>query len=111
MNRPPTCGYSSRRRSGNARVTGTVHRPTMNTATPDRSGVLILRLWIEANHAKGLRARITQMLDTARTEQSVAVAASANDICAIVKDWVDAFAAPSSDGDGSVTRVADDHES
>jgi hypothetical protein len=66
----------------------------MNKATPDRSGVLILRLWLEANHANGLRARITQMLDTSRTEQSVAVAASSEDICAIVRDWVETFAVP-----------------
>ena len=66
----------------------------MNEPTPDRSGVLILRLWVEASHVTGLRARITQMLDTSRTEQSVGVAASADDICAIVKQWVEAFADP-----------------
>jgi len=83
----------------------------MNEPAPYRSGVLILRLWVEANHATGLRARITQMLDTSRTEHSVAVAASADDICAIVKDWVEAFADPSGNGDGTVTRVGDDRES
>lgn len=83
----------------------------MRQPTSDRSGVLILRLWVETNHSAGLRARITQMLDTSRTEQSVAVAASADDICAIVKDWVEAFAAPSLDGDGTVTRAGDHHES
>ena len=61
----------------------------------DRSGVLVLHLWIEANHPARLRARITQRLDTTRNEESVAVAASADDICAIVRDWVEAFAAPS----------------
>lgn len=76
----------------------------MKRSSSDRTGVLIVRLWIEANHELGLRARITQTLDTTATEQSVAVAASADDICAVVKRWVEAFVDPGSrDGNGAVT--------
>lgn len=64
----------------------------MKTQTPDRTGMLILRLWVERKHEKGLRARITQTLDTATTEQPVAVAATPDDICLIVKQWVQTFA-------------------
>lgn len=64
----------------------------MKRSPSDRSGVLIVRLWIEENHAHGLRARITQNLDTAAGEESVAVAASSEDICAVVKRWVEDFA-------------------
>lgn len=75
----------------------------MKTQTTDRTGVLILRLWIEANHETGLRARITQTLDTAAAEQPVAVAANADDICAIVKQWVQSFADSSSpNGNGAL---------
>lgn len=73
----------------------------MRRSTLDRTGVLIVRLWIETNHQRGLRARITQTLDTMTGEESVAVAASADDICAVVKRWVDDFASPGSpDGTG-----------
>lgn len=81
----------------------------MKAPPSDRTGVLIVRLWIEVNHEKGLRARITQTLDTLAGEHSVAVVASADDVCAVVKEWVEAFANPGSDkrrsqagnGDGS----------
>jgi hypothetical protein len=80
----------------------------MKVLSSDRTGLLILRLWIEANHETGLRARITQTLDTMAGEQPVAVAASADDICAIVKQWVQAFedAAPR-DGNGRVTPAGE----
>lgn len=73
----------------------------MHGSSSDRTGVLIVRLWIEANHTKGLRARITQTLDTMAGEEAVAVAASADDICAVVKRWVEDFALPGSpEGNG-----------
>jgi len=75
----------------------------MIRTSPDRTGALIVRLWIEANHQQGLRARITQTLDTMTGEQSVAVAASADDICAVVKRWVDDFAGPDPLDDRAVT--------
>jgi hypothetical protein len=65
----------------------------------DRSGVLILHLWIEANYQAGLRARITQKLDKG-AERSIAVVASADDICAVIKDWVEAFADPARENVG-----------
>jgi hypothetical protein len=63
----------------------------MKIVSPDRTGVLILRLWIEASHKTALRARITQTLDSTATEQPVGVAASAENICAVVKQWVQNF--------------------
>lgn len=77
----------------------------MKRSSSDRSGVLIVRLWIEVNHPQGLRARITQTLDAMAGEESVAVAASADDICVVVKRWVEDFADPdSSDGNGHAAR-------
>jgi hypothetical protein len=66
----------------------------MKLRSSDRTGVLIVRLWIEANHERGLRARITQTLGATATEQSLAVTASADDICAVVRRWVEDFANP-----------------
>lgn len=81
----------------------------MKTTSPDRTGALVVRLWIEADHETGLRARITQTLDTMATEQSVATATSADEICTVVKEWVEHFASPNSrngyvlNGDSAVT--------
>lgn len=64
----------------------------MKKPTSDHSGVLIVHLWVEERHPEGLRARITQMLSSSTAEQSIAVAASADDICAVVKRWVEDLA-------------------
>lgn len=82
----------------------------MKRSSPDRSGVLIVRLWIEANHQQGLRARITQTLDTMTGEESVAVGASADDICAVVKQWVEDFARPGSSSGNGHLRLGRDGE-
>ena len=63
----------------------------MSLEANERTGIMLVRLWIEANHPSGLRARITQTLDTTTTEHSVVVGASADDICEVVKRWVDTF--------------------
>jgi len=47
---------------------------------------------MEPQHENGLRVRITQTLDTETAEESVAVVATADDICAVVKRWVEDFA-------------------
>jgi len=63
----------------------------MKTPSSDRTGVLIVRLWIEGNARDGLRARITQTLDSAGTERHVAVAATPEAVCTVVQKWVDEF--------------------
>ena len=62
----------------------------------DRTGILVVRLWIEANARDGFRARITRTLDAAGPEQAPASAATPEDIYAVVRTWVEAFVA--SDG-------------
>lgn len=61
----------------------------------DSTGVMILRLWIEADHESGLRARITQTTGSMRSARSVDVAASVEDICTVVRGWIEAFEAQS----------------
>ena len=66
----------------------------MTTPTPtphDRTGALIVRVWIEARHETPLRARITQTLDASGPERSVVAVSSAEGICEAVRAWVDAF--------------------
>jgi antitoxin component HigA of HigAB toxin-antitoxin module len=62
----------------------------MTPPSSDRTGILILRLWIEADAREGLRARITQTLDSG-DEQAMTTAAEPEDIYAVVRTWVEAF--------------------
>jgi hypothetical protein len=66
----------------------------MKRHTSDRTSLLIVRLWVEAHHETGLRARITQCLDTTTTETSVTVASTADDIYDVVRQWVENVASP-----------------
>lgn len=66
----------------------------MDTTPSDRTGVLIVRLWIEDDHPTRLRARITQTLEDTSREKTIAAASTNEDICAIVKRWVETFADP-----------------
>ncbi|MGZ6496265.1 MAG: hypothetical protein ACXVD9_09030 [Actinomycetota bacterium] len=63
----------------------------MKTQSADRTGILIVHLWIEANATDGFRARITQTLDSTDPEQAMATAANPEDIYAVVRTWVEAF--------------------
>lgn len=84
----------------------------MATTRSDRTGVLVIRLWIEENHPTSLRARITEAHDNIRGEHTVAVASSGEGISAIVERWVETFTdLGSPDGDGQVTLTEDDHPS
>ncbi len=57
----------------------------------DRTGILIVRMWIEGNAHEGFRARITRTLDATGDEQGMATAATPDDIYAVVRTWVESF--------------------
>lgn len=63
----------------------------MKTLPSDRTGLLIVRLWIERDSLEGFRARITQTMDSANPEQTMASAATPEGIYAIVRTWVEGF--------------------
>lgn len=63
----------------------------MGTQRSDRTGVLIVRVWIEGSAREGFRARITQALDSASRERATATAAHPEDVYAVVRTWVEAF--------------------
>lgn len=63
----------------------------MGTQYSDRTGILIVRLWIEGNARDGFRARITQTLDSADEEHATATAGDPEDVYAVVRTWVEAF--------------------
>lgn len=63
----------------------------MKPQLSDRTGLLIVRLWIEGNARDGFRARITQTLDSAGNERAVAMAGTPEAVCTVVQHWVDEF--------------------
>lgn len=72
-------------------MTASIQDGRVKTQTSTPTGILIVRLWIEANATKGFRARITQALDSADPEQAMATAATPEDVYAAVKTWVETF--------------------
>ena len=61
------------------------------TRSHDRTGILIVRLWVEHDVRLGFRARITQTMDSTEPEQASAMAASPEDVYAAVRTWVEEF--------------------
>jgi hypothetical protein len=66
----------------------------MKASSSDRTGILIVHLWIEANAREGFRARITQTLDSGVGDQVKATAGTPEEIYAVVRRWVEEFTNP-----------------
>jgi hypothetical protein len=60
------------------------------TAAGERSGVLVVRAWIEGDPGQ-LKARITHTVDLAQSEPVTSTAASADQIFIAVRRWLDEF--------------------
>ena len=63
----------------------------METQHSDRTGILIVRVWIEGNARDGFRARVIHTLDSTGSERAMATAADPEVVCAVVRTWVEAF--------------------
>jgi hypothetical protein len=61
----------------------------------DRAAVMVVRIWVEGSD-RSLRARLTQTLDLATREETSHVAATTEDIVALVREWIAAFPADAS---------------
>jgi hypothetical protein len=55
----------------------------------ERTGLLVIRAWIEANGETRLRARITRMVDVDAQEQISTVAATPEEITGTVVEWLE----------------------
>lgn len=73
----------------------------MASPSSARTGILVVRLWIEANAQEGFRARIVRTLDAEGTDQETATAATPGDLYTLVQTWVEEFVA----GRGAVERL------
>lgn len=60
------------------------------TSEAERTGVLIVRIWIESANGS-LRARVTRTLDVEGGEETSQVAATAEQILSTVREWIAAF--------------------
>jgi hypothetical protein len=60
-------------------------------AVQDRTGVLVLRVWVEVHPEKGLRARITETNDIVAGRQRSVAAASVAGVVEIVRAWLERF--------------------
>jgi Mg2+ and Co2+ transporter CorA len=59
----------------------------VTVSSVERTGVLVIRAWVESNGEDRLRARIMRAYDFDRPDQSI-VAASAEEITTAVAEWV-----------------------
>jgi hypothetical protein len=60
-------------------------------ATPERTGVIIIRVWLEADGEDGFRARVTAVRDLETNEVDNAVASNVDEVVEIVQRFVSAF--------------------
>ena len=63
--------------------------PGVETADHERTGVLVLRVWVEAGVRHGLRARITRTVPGGSTESITSAAATVDGVCTVVRRWLE----------------------
>jgi hypothetical protein len=62
---------------------------------PQRTGVMIIRVWLEPDHPRPLRATLTSTVDVADGEETRRSAASVETVCDGVREWLEEFLEPS----------------
>ena len=58
---------------------------------PDRTGILVIRVWMEQGPPGRLQARLTQAADLGEPATALATAADVPGVCAAVEDWLVRF--------------------
>ena len=66
-------------------------RPPHAPAVPERTGILVIRVWVEQDDAGRLRARLTQAADLGETATPLGVATGVTGICDAVETWLRRF--------------------
>jgi hypothetical protein len=79
-----------------------MHAPRDHTA-PQRTGILVIRVWLEQDAPGRLRARLTQAADLRDPGATLATASDVPGVCDAVEVWLQRFLDPPH-GDASVTR-------
>jgi hypothetical protein len=63
----------------------------MNSDGPHRAGVLVIRIWMEAEVRP--RARIVASLDVLKGPETTVAASSIDEVCEVVREWLTEFVA------------------
>lgn len=66
-------------------------RPTLDRAATERTGILVIRVWLEQDPPGQLRARLTQAADLGETPTTLALASDVAGICDAVEAWLRRF--------------------
>jgi hypothetical protein len=66
-------------------------RPLPDRPVPERTGILVIRVWVEQEPPGRLRARLTEAADLDQPPTTVATAADVPGICAAVEAWLRGF--------------------
>jgi hypothetical protein len=66
-------------------------RPPHAPAVPERTGILVIRVWVEQDDTGRLRARLTQAADLGETATTLTVATGVPGICDAVEAWLRRF--------------------
>ena len=66
-------------------------RPPPDPSVPERTGILVIRVWLEQDAPGRLRARLTEAADLGEAPASLATAADVAGVCAAVEAWLGRF--------------------
>jgi hypothetical protein len=66
-------------------------RPPHNRTMPERTGILVVRVWLEQGTPGRLRARLTQAADLGDPPTTLATTADVPGVCAAVEAWLRQF--------------------
>jgi hypothetical protein len=66
----------------------------MGRPEPERTGVLVVRVWLEGPPETGFRARVTSTPDLAGHEEFAVTAATPEDVYRAVRIWLEQLVAP-----------------
>lgn len=70
----------------------------MPAPPPQRTGLLVVRAWLEDDRPEALRARITSTVDLSHRDFSVVTAHAPEEIQDAVRAWLAAFLVDADDG-------------
>jgi hypothetical protein len=59
----------------------------------DRTGVMVIRVWLESPTSCGLRARVIRTSNVMAEERETTAAATVDDVCDQVRTWLESFLA------------------
>ena len=66
-------------------------QPPRDSAAPQRTGILVIRVWLEQGTPGRLRARLTQAADLGDPPTTLATTADVPGVCAAVEAWLRQF--------------------